>query len=366
MSLDYSTVHFCSSLLNLSYGTMFLILWAKRRELALLYWALSLLLVAVASYGFLWLHGIVATSLLLGLIAFNVTLIWAGARAFVGLPPLRWKMAAIPVLVAAVHALGSWLGEPAYANAVSTLLLATNVFIVGRCFFLGPGENTRFGRKIVAGALFGYIPLYISSSSLAALMFGSEVAAVTVLVGDLVLNNIFVVGLFWMIEDRTRSALRVIAETDELTGALNRGGFLKRALGLMAGQEAPAVLIADLDHFKQINDEHGHAAGDEVLKVFVQRAHQALGQQAVIGRFGGEEFAVVLPASDGVNAVKHAEAIRLSMARDPVVWSDEAIKATVSIGVATYRRNEPFEATLRRADEALYRAKKNGRNRIAA
>jgi diguanylate cyclase (GGDEF)-like protein len=366
LSLDYSTVHFCNSLLSISYGTMFLILFARRRENALLYWSLSLFLVAAAGYGFTLTHERLAIALLLGLVAFNVTLIWAGARAFDGKPPFEWTMAILPALVAAFHYGASTAGQPALASAFSTLLLAANVLVVG-CYFLRGGDNRqRFGRKIVAGALFAYIPVYLVSSSLYALAFGSEVPAVAILVGDLVLNNVFVVGLFSVIEDRTRNALRVMAETDELTGALNRGGFLKRCARELGKGEVAAVLIADLDHFKLINDTYGHAAGDRVLTAFVGQMRAALGDDALIGRLGGEEFAVLLPGCDGSSAAAVAERLRLAMAARPVAWDETVIAATVSIGVAGHRRGETFEMALRHADEALYRAKKTGRNRIAA
>jgi diguanylate cyclase (GGDEF)-like protein len=366
LSLDYSTVHFCSSLLSVSYGTMFLILFAKRREKALLYWSLSLFLVAAAGYGFTLVESRLAIALLLGLVAFNVTLIWAGARAFDGKPPFEWTMAVMPVLAAVLHYGASTAGQPALASAFSTLLLAANVLVVG-CYFLRRGDNRqRFGRKIVAGALFAYIPVYLVSSSLYALAFGSEVPAVAILVGDLVLNNVFVVGLFSVIEDRTRNALRVMAETDELTGALNRGGFLKRGARKLGKDAAAAVLLADLDHFKLINDTYGHAAGDRVLTVFAGQMREALGDDALIGRLGGEEFAVLLPGCDEASATALAERLRLAMAARRIAWDDTVITATVSIGVAGHRYGETFETTLRHADEALYRAKKTGRNRIAA
>jgi diguanylate cyclase (GGDEF)-like protein len=366
LSLDYSTVHFCSSLLNVSYATMLLILWVRRRETPLLYWSLSLYLVAGAGYGFTLTDGTLATALLYGLIAANVTLIWAGARAFDGKPAFEWRMAVPPTLVALVYWIASSAGRPDLADAIATLLLGFNVFLAGRYFLLRGGKTLRFGRKIVAGALFAYIPIYIVSASLALFGLQDGVSAIAILVGDLVLNNVFVAGLYSVIEDRTRNALRLMAETDELTGALNRGGFLKEGVRLTKPDDTAAMLLVDLDHFKQINDAFGHAAGDAVLQTFVERTRDALGETAIVGRLGGEEFAILLPRCGDRAALEHAETVRLSMAGRPVMWGDIAIKATVSIGVAGRRRNEALELTLRRSDEALYRAKNNGRNQIAA
>lgn len=366
MALDYSTVHFCSALLSVSYGTMFLVLWAKRREKPLLLWSLSLFLAAGAGYGFTLQGGAWATALLYGLIAGNVTLIWAGGRAFDGRAPFEWRMAALPVLIAAIHYGVTLSGEPHLATALATLLLGLNVFAVGRYFFTEGAAVPRFGRKIVAGSLFAYIPIYLVSAALSLLEMENRISAIIILVGDLVLNNVFVVGLFSVIEDRTRHALRVMAETDEMTSALNRSGFLKQGARRVTGEQKAAMLLADLDHFKQINDTFGHAAGDAVLKGFVERVRAVLGENHLVGRMGGEEFAILLPGRDTGHAAGQAEAMRVAMAAGPILWGDIAIMATVSIGVAAHQCGEPLEISLRRADEALYRAKRTDRNRIAA
>ncbi len=366
MSLDYSTVHFCSSLLNVSYATMLLVLWARRGERALLYWSLSLFLAAGASYGFTLAGGPFIIAMLFGLIAFNVTLILAGARAFDGKPAFEWRMAAPPLGIVLLHASFSSAGLPLLANSLATLALGLNVLLAGRYFLVQGDGMLRFGRRIVAGALCAYIPIYVVSSTLPFLGLASQSAAIAILVGDLVLNNIFVAGLYSVIEDRSRAALRVMAETDELTGALNRGGFLKRGMHAVLPGGNACVLLADLDHFKQINDTYGHAAGDAVLSIFVARARSVIGESALIGRFGGEEFAILLAGADEQTAALHAEEIRMAMAVQPVAFNGISIRPTVSIGFAGQRHGETIEATLRRADEALYRAKNTGRNKIAA
>ena len=116
--------------------------------------------------------------------------------------------------------------------------------------------------------------------------------------------------------------------------------------------------MLDLDHFKAINDTRGHAAGDEVLKHFAALAPRALRGVDTFGRFGGEEFLMVLPGTEREGALAVAERVRAA--------TEAGGQVTISIGVATYQRGEDIKGLLHRADEALYQAKAAGRNRVMA
>ena len=167
-----------------------------------------------------------------------------------------------------------------------------------------------------------------------------------------------------------REALRKQATHDCLTGLLNRGGILgelRRELARAARENHPiSVLMVDLDCFKQVNDTYGHAAGDLVLREAARRMLEAARSYDSVGRYGGEEFLVVLPGCDGESAVGQAERIRESFAAAPFAAGAEEIPLTCSIGVGS--RAHPCEAdsdvVLCEADEALYRAKAHGRNRV--
>ena len=160
--------------------------------------------------------------------------------------------------------------------------------------------------------------------------------------------------------------LEEVALTDRLTGAWNRRKFEETAeqemLRSQRYQEAVSILLIDIDFFKQINDEHGHLLGDEVLVEVVERIQQKLRVVDSIYRWGGEEFAVLLPCSNGEAAMTVAEKLRREMASRPV--SSLQLILTVSIGVAEYMSEDTLESWLKRADDALYQAKKSGRNKV--
>ena len=162
--------------------------------------------------------------------------------------------------------------------------------------------------------------------------------------------------------------LSIQAKTDALTGLLNRHAFdplLDHALARARRRESKAsVLMVDVDHFKSINDRFGHSVGDQVLCLIADTLRGRLRASDVIARFGGEEFSIVLPEADVDTARAIAQAIvhRIASIEDPV-WG----RVTVSAGVATYDgANVSAGEMLRRADEALYCAKREGRNRVCA
>jgi diguanylate cyclase (GGDEF)-like protein/PAS domain S-box-containing protein len=157
--------------------------------------------------------------------------------------------------------------------------------------------------------------------------------------------------------------LRRLALTDPLTGLLNRRAFLDRleqALHLADRHGGPLSLaILDLDHFKEVNDRHGHEAGDRVLSELAVRLTSAARREEVLGRLGGEEFAWLFPRSHGDAAVTAVERVRASVGERPM---GVAGHVRFSAGVAEWRPGEPMSDLMRRADRALYRAKAAGRN----
>lgn len=163
-----------------------------------------------------------------------------------------------------------------------------------------------------------------------------------------------------------RELLR-LATTDALTGLDNRRHFLdlleQELARIHRFAEPAALLMLDLDHFKNINDQHGHAAGDAVLKAFAQVVTDSLRKTDRAGRLGGEEFAILLPGTHADAAQAFAERLRSSVETLPIAFENRTLCITVSIGV-TGLGPEDVEATLRRGDRALYLAKECGRNRV--
>ena len=156
------------------------------------------------------------------------------------------------------------------------------------------------------------------------------------------------------------------SETDPLTGLLNRRGFEARSrlVGPLVGRSGiPAsIVICDLDHFKSINDTHGHAAGDRVIAAFATHLAAALGENHVAGRIGGEEFAVILPGANAAAARLFAEAIRTAFSGAAIEGLQQGLRPTASFGVAELRPDDTMSSMLKRADHALYRAKNDGRD----
>lgn len=167
---------------------------------------------------------------------------------------------------------------------------------------------------------------------------------------------------------RAQDELRFQATHDGMTGVWNHSTILEllhREGERAARSLAPTgILMLDVDHFKKINDEHGHVAGDTVLKEVSHRIVQTVRSYDSVGRYGGEEFLVVLPECDQEHAQQSAERIRSAIARAPVIFGSSKIPVTVSIG-ATAAPGLGKDA-IANADEALYRAKHAGRNRVSS
>lgn len=160
------------------------------------------------------------------------------------------------------------------------------------------------------------------------------------------------------------------ALTDGLTGMHNRRYFddaLREYLEEFRRIDRPiGLMILDLDHFKQVNDTHGHDVGDEVLKAVAICLKDMTRYHDIVARPGGEEFAVVAPNMDVEILSRFAERIRKAIAALPVEAGNVRLKVTASVGIAVWDRRESMEDLYRRADARLYQAKRQGRNRICA
>lgn len=163
--------------------------------------------------------------------------------------------------------------------------------------------------------------------------------------------------------------LRLLASTDSLTGTHNRRHFLhlltQELMRYQRYNEPAALLMLDLDHFKHVNDQFGHATGDKVLKAFTACALRMLRRSDQLGRLGGEEFAILLPDTDSQGAHELAERLRHAVEEDEVASDSGNIRYSVSIGIALFHHDDgSADSILARADHALYRAKHAGRNRV--
>jgi diguanylate cyclase len=171
--------------------------------------------------------------------------------------------------------------------------------------------------------------------------------------------------------ERLRGELELVqglALTDPMTGLLNRRGFDYQMQRIGHGSlQGCTLLIVDIDHFKAINDAHGHLLGDKVIVAVANVLRACVGERGPIARIGGEEFAVLLSHTSSAGGVELAERIRAAVEQGKIRRGDteESIgNVTVSLGVATSGDNDQFEAVIARADRALYQSKTAGRNRV--
>ena len=304
-----------------------------------------------------------------------VGMTWSGARSFHG-RPIRWPVMAFGAAF--------WMAAscfPAFAESAASRIVVSALIVAGYTF-LTAMELRRERRKslirrwpaIFVPMLHGAIFLFpVALATLCCIGEGGQGLAQGLARGWIVVFAIeivlYVVGTAFIVlilaKDRTVNRYKMAAATDPLTGLLNRRGFFEAAGSLMAisrrQRMAPvSVLVFDLDHFKAINDKSGHATGDAMLQLFAKIARETLRATDIVGRLGGEEFVALLPNTAAEAAVA-AERVRVAFAVASIVSDGQRIAATVSIGVASGSPATAIDLLITRADDALYRAKSNGR-----
>jgi len=376
MSLDYNSllvaIGFAAACLSV---TLFATWLSARSERFLLTWAAGTLLLV----GNVFVYGayvsvpvtyIVVIAFFLLIAGFTV--VYAAAVQFrSGDNPLRRILTVgIPALVVALG--GFFIGYDGLGFILTNIVAAGLLFASAREYWLAREE----ARMPILALAFLYAAAGISFLLCAAVLIAQ---------GDLVLGKApdnwaedlsLVVSIAALAgigalslalnQSRLARAHRREAITDALTGLLNR----RAVFDLFSGRDLPpftSVVVFDLDGFKAVNDGHGHAVGDEVLRRFALTIRQGIRATDTAARFGGEEFALVLPRSDAESALQVAERIRRDFAEAAIEAGGAKLRSTVSAGVATAGpKGQPFEEVLRSADSALYAAKRDGRNRVVA
>lgn len=167
--------------------------------------------------------------------------------------------------------------------------------------------------------------------------------------------------------DEARHRMSVLAHTDVLTGLANRRSFterLRQELALLQrGGDPACLLMMDIDYFKRVNDIHGHHVGDQALQLFATLCRDVFRAADVVGRWGGEEFLALLPATRVDQAQVVAQRVHEALAQHPVPGVEPLLVLTVSMGLGNFDLHCPLDLTLRKLDAALYTAKREGRNR---
>lgn len=346
--------------------TPLLSVWLSARHFQTLAWGLFLLRGGIPD-----LFSITAANALLIVgIAFEAGALWE----FAGWPGWRrFGSVVLTVFVAGFCLLWfSDAGAP-LTGAVASLLAGVLYAAAALALLLDWKSGTPLRRTAglislllaLALAVSGVLAMLFSGGSL---FFGAAALQISGLAGLFLLAMLFGFGFLLLLKEQSDQALFRLSVMDPLTGAPNRRGFFNAlnpwmALARRPGHES-AVIMFDLDHFKRINDSYGHPVGDVVLKSVVEAGQQQLRESDLIGRLGGEEFAVLLPKTSLADAVMVAERMRQAIAALPVKTERAVIYITASMGVTTIRADDNTVTLFKRADEALYQAKKLGRNRV--
>ncbi|RFF26444.1 MULTISPECIES: GGDEF domain-containing protein [unclassified Wenzhouxiangella] len=384
LNLDAFTLAVVSALAALFMAvTMAGIYLAGNRERAIADWALAGLLFGLGhGLGNLTMLDIewLDRRLLLALVNGSVTLAYGMLLLGVQqhLERSRWTL---PVLVAALMVpLATWqlplmYQEPVVRIGVLTALFLAFSLVIATALWRAGEQPLKPYRLAVAvviliNACFLVVrAFYISMADNLPIDPNAESVLVPVFFTSVLFFMALTISLSLMLFRRKEVHLQFLARHDALTGLLNRysldefaGRELSRA---QRGEHDLSLILLDLDNFKQVNDEHGHAAGDHVLAEAAARLREVIREGDVAFRVGGEEFLVLLPGAGPKRASQVGERLRLSLAERPFEFRGRRIEVSTSVGVVSYDPlRDDWERMLRRADRALYRAKNAGRNRV--
>jgi diguanylate cyclase (GGDEF)-like protein len=376
-SLDVGTLFFVAICVTLLLGVFLLHAWLQDGSRALGWWSIAYLIGGMS--GALWRSGSAVVPALPAststvLLFAAVGMIWSGARSFHG-RPVHWPGMAFGSVF--------WIAAsffPAFAASASSRFLVSGLIVAGYSTLTAAELGRERRKSLIRRWPAAFAPLlhgavFLFPAAVATFCRGNaagQYAArgwIAVFAIEILL---YVVGtalfILSLAKDNAVHRYKMAAATDPLTTLLNRRGFHEAAAGLMVASTrrrmAPVSILAfDLDKFKSVNDTYGHAGGDAVLKMFAKVARDTLRATDIVGRLGGEEFVALLP-SKAADAAIAAERVRAALAAASVVHEGQRIAVTVSIGVASGPPTAMIDTLITRADEVLYRAKQNGRNRV--
>lgn len=381
MPLDLRTIYAVAAATSIILGLLQLSAFATGRFGRWpLWWGLSSLLIG-AGIVLVVLRGTLPDLIAMGLAN---TLAWAGyllvlvsVRSFAGLrtSPSHYLVAVVAPMILLVL----WIepgGFPRRAALVALLWACCDAAVTREGFRLATRGRLRSAWILVALFLPTSILFFIRAILAWNGHFGDELfppqpvpmhwTAVGAAALVLARGN----ALLLLAAERSSSQLAALAESDPLTGAMNRSG-LDRAVAALSGpagrSQRAALLLIDIDHFKTLNDTHGHAAGDEILRLFADMARSQLRQGDIVARHGGDEFVVMLPGLGLQEGIRVAERLRRAFASALAARPGLPSAPTLSIGVAAGdTASQPFDQLLQDADGALYRSKRLGRDRVQA
>lgn len=380
MNLDVNTLFMVTIYVEAILGLLLLFAWAQNMAIRAVAWWGFAHLTRAASVVLFGMYGsapeLITIDLANALLFTTFAITWTGARVFDGRPVEPVYLVTGAVLWLLVCRLPIMAEAIELRAMIASGIITAYTWLTAYEFWRGRNEAL-VSRWPAIFMLFAHGALFLLRTPLVAMLpwsptsnniFGS--VWLTVLSFEALLFTISIAFiLLAMAKERTELRHRTAAMVDPLTGLANRRAFLQEA-GIIAKRHGTnprptAVLLVDLDHFKSINDRFGHALGDRVLEIFAATTLESVRASDLIGRIGGEEFAAVLCDTNCDRAVAVAERIREAFAKAAQEVDGRPVCATVSIGVV-HCEGEVLDVPelLAQADQALYFAKENGRNRV--
>lgn len=381
MPVDIPSILLTFPVVALSMAAAVLIVaWGQPRGDGLLQWGAGMLMVALA-FPLFTLNVLADGAFPFLMVAGNVVLALSYALSleaicrFYGRRCSRWRTV-LPVALAAAGSL-LFMRQNEVRVVLGGVLFAIQGGMVAhealrrengvlergcRLLALGAGMVGLLYVQRAAGVLLGW-------TEVAQLQIPNAIQVGTQLMGlaGLVFTTL---GFILMGKERADAEHQKLARLDMLTGVPNRRALmdgLERMFAQAARDRRPvALLMVDIDHFKRVNDTHGHLAGDAVLAAVAACLHQGLRAQDAMGRYGGEEFLVALPGTDAAGAVRLAEHLRQRVEKMVVPWAGQEVRVTISIGVHAQvpEGAAMADGMIETADQAMYAAKRAGRNRV--
>jgi diguanylate cyclase (GGDEF)-like protein len=376
MNLDIHTLFLVTVYVETILGLLLLFAWAQNLQIRAVAWWGFAHLMRAGSILLFGTFGEVSQAISIDLansilfLAFAVT--WTGARVFDGRRPLPLAIVAGAVVWLVASHVPIINQQSEFRFLIASGIITTYTWLTAYEFWRGRAEPL-VSRWPAIFLLFAHGSLFLLRTPLSNILPWSpsnqvfESVWLSVLSFEALLFTIAIAFiLLAMAKERTELRHKTAALVDPLTGIANRRAFLENAALLAKADDSKqtVMLLADLDHFKSINDRFGHAVGDHVLQVFTQNVNAALGPNDLFGRLGGEEFAIVLTGAGRESGVAIAERIRISFEEAVFDVDGRPVGGTVSVGMAICDGIFDVAAMLAQADEALYCAKERGRNRV--
>jgi diguanylate cyclase (GGDEF)-like protein len=380
MTLDVHTLFLVTIYVEGILGLLLLFAWAQNMALRAVCWWGFAHVTRLASIALFGLHGsapdLVSIDVANALLFTAFAMTWTGARVFDGRRVEPVYLVTGAVLWLLVCRLPVVTEHNDLRSLIVSSIITAYVWLTAFEFWCGRSEAlvSRWPAIVI---FFAHGTLFLLRTPMIALLPASTVSDglfssvwMTVLSFEALLLTISSAFLLLaMAKERTELRHRKAAMVDPLTGIANRRSFLQDASVLakmhLANPRPTAVLVIDLDHFKSINDQFGHALGDRVLEIFTEAARKSMRGSDLVGRLGGEEFAAVLTDTSREKAVMVAERIRETFAQMAEEVDGHPVCGTVSIGLV-HCQGSVLDITelLAQADHALYYAKERGRNRV--